>query len=242
MIKKLVKYGNSTALVLDKAILELLNMSEGGSVKITTDGKSLILSPVVLNTPIESHGVVPMEIKKPIVNAIDPDKAIQGALSEVNGMNDPKKQAAMAKLAMVSMQRQFILKKLYANELFVRDLALIDPSDTQRVCDLMYSFEPELKAFNNDLIEAGKVLEPEKSALQILDEANKAFVFFNDKGNEYFSSFATIQNDPEYRNELALITEEYEQTKDHKAYVKAYGEITRRYIPVMEGLIPAKVD
>lgn len=45
MLKKLVKYGNSNALVLDKAILELLNMSEGSIVKLSTDGKSLIITP-----------------------------------------------------------------------------------------------------------------------------------------------------------------------------------------------------
>lgn len=46
MLKKLVKYGNSNALVLDKAIMELLNMQEGSVVKFTTDGKSLIITPV----------------------------------------------------------------------------------------------------------------------------------------------------------------------------------------------------
>lgn len=45
MLKKLIKYGNSHALVLDRAILELLNMSEGMVVKLHTDGKSLIITP-----------------------------------------------------------------------------------------------------------------------------------------------------------------------------------------------------
>src|SRR3989344_651551 len=46
MLKKIVKYGNSRALVLDKALLELLNMEEEGAiVKITTDGISLIVTP-----------------------------------------------------------------------------------------------------------------------------------------------------------------------------------------------------
>lgn len=45
MLKKLIKYGNSNALVLDKALLELLNISEGATVKIKTDGHSLIISP-----------------------------------------------------------------------------------------------------------------------------------------------------------------------------------------------------
>ncbi len=45
MLKKLVKYGNSNALILDRAILELLNISEGAVVKLHTDGKSLIITP-----------------------------------------------------------------------------------------------------------------------------------------------------------------------------------------------------
>ncbi len=46
MLKKLVKYGNSNALILDRAIMELLNMQEGSVVKFKTDGKSLIITPV----------------------------------------------------------------------------------------------------------------------------------------------------------------------------------------------------
>lgn len=46
MLKKVVKYGNSNAIILDKAILELLNIAEGSMLKIKTDGTSLILTPV----------------------------------------------------------------------------------------------------------------------------------------------------------------------------------------------------
>jgi len=49
MLKKLAKYGNSTTLVIDKAILELLNMDESTVVKLRTDGKSLIITPVESN-------------------------------------------------------------------------------------------------------------------------------------------------------------------------------------------------
>jgi antitoxin component of MazEF toxin-antitoxin module len=37
MLKKLVKYGNSNALILDRAILELLNINEGAVLKLHTD-------------------------------------------------------------------------------------------------------------------------------------------------------------------------------------------------------------
>lgn len=54
MLKKLVKYGNSNALILDRAILELLNIGEGSVVKLHTDGKSLVITP---QEAVESKGV-----------------------------------------------------------------------------------------------------------------------------------------------------------------------------------------
>ncbi len=46
MIKKLSKFGNSKALVIDKPILELINIGEETELEISTDGKSLIITPV----------------------------------------------------------------------------------------------------------------------------------------------------------------------------------------------------
>lgn len=44
MIKKLSKHGNSLALVIDKSILELLQIDEETPLELTTDGESLIVS------------------------------------------------------------------------------------------------------------------------------------------------------------------------------------------------------
>ena len=68
MLKKLAKYGNSTALVIDKAILEILEIEDGGLVKLQTDGKSLIITPVRATPEVgkASYGV---------------DEALQGALN-----------------------------------------------------------------------------------------------------------------------------------------------------------------
>lgn len=46
MIKTLTKHGNSLALLIDKPILELLNIEPETPISISTDGKVLILSPV----------------------------------------------------------------------------------------------------------------------------------------------------------------------------------------------------
>ena len=68
MLKKLVKYGNSNALVLDKALLQLLNIEEGSLVKIKTDGVSLIISPKDAATQDEvAKTIVPQEVLKDAV-------------------------------------------------------------------------------------------------------------------------------------------------------------------------------
>jgi antitoxin component of MazEF toxin-antitoxin module len=45
MIKKLIKHGNSSALIIDKPILDLLKINDNTPLEINTDGKSLIISP-----------------------------------------------------------------------------------------------------------------------------------------------------------------------------------------------------
>jgi antitoxin component of MazEF toxin-antitoxin module len=46
MIKELRKVGNSNALLLDKAILELLGLGENSRVQLTVHDGSLIVTPV----------------------------------------------------------------------------------------------------------------------------------------------------------------------------------------------------
>jgi antitoxin component of MazEF toxin-antitoxin module len=45
MIKKLSKHGNSLALVIDRSILELLNINEQTPLELSTDGKALVVTP-----------------------------------------------------------------------------------------------------------------------------------------------------------------------------------------------------
>lgn len=46
MIKKLTRHGNSMALVIDKGVLELLEIDDKTPLDISTDGKVLIIAPV----------------------------------------------------------------------------------------------------------------------------------------------------------------------------------------------------
>ncbi len=46
MIKKLIKHGNSLALVIDKPILEILQISAETPLELTNNGDVLMVSPV----------------------------------------------------------------------------------------------------------------------------------------------------------------------------------------------------
>ncbi|MGB9866519.1 MAG: AbrB/MazE/SpoVT family DNA-binding domain-containing protein [Bacillota bacterium] len=46
MIKHLTPHGNSAALIIDKPVMELLGITMDTPLKITTDGRNLIISPM----------------------------------------------------------------------------------------------------------------------------------------------------------------------------------------------------
>ena len=46
MIKQLTKVGNSNALLLDKALMELMGLDENGEVQLTVDNGCLVVTPV----------------------------------------------------------------------------------------------------------------------------------------------------------------------------------------------------
>jgi len=45
MTKKLIRHGNSAALVLDKALLDALGVEMDTPLEVTTDGHNIIISP-----------------------------------------------------------------------------------------------------------------------------------------------------------------------------------------------------
>ncbi len=46
MVKHLTQHGNSVALIIDRPILKLLNITAKTLLEVATDGRSLIVSPV----------------------------------------------------------------------------------------------------------------------------------------------------------------------------------------------------
>lgn len=46
MIKRLTRHGNSLALVIDRGVLDLLDIDADTPLSLTTDGKCIVVSPV----------------------------------------------------------------------------------------------------------------------------------------------------------------------------------------------------
>ncbi len=76
MIKQLRKVGNSNALILDKPILELLGLEEGGQVQLTIQDGVLIV------TPARPQLVSPEEMSKKLEYIIKKRKDVLKRLAQ----------------------------------------------------------------------------------------------------------------------------------------------------------------
>lgn len=70
MVKFLTRVGNSEAVVIDKAILSLLHISEATPLEITTDGKNLVISPVLEPEKIKEVKKAYGSVKKRFARAL----------------------------------------------------------------------------------------------------------------------------------------------------------------------------
>jgi antitoxin component of MazEF toxin-antitoxin module len=70
MVKYLTRVGNSEALVIDKAILSLLHISDTTPLEITTDGKNLVISPVTEPSQVREAGKAYRAVKKRFSRAL----------------------------------------------------------------------------------------------------------------------------------------------------------------------------
>lgn len=179
MLKKLAKYGNSTTLVIDKAILELLNMNESSMVKLHTDGKSLII------TPVQSENLAP---EKTVSYA--PSEALMEASNVLAAkINSPQVKAESAReLAKLSdqdrleMQKEMTAVFLKNMELLKKFHAEVEPTKEFQAClgEIAEKYSPVnqcedyIKAFNalkNEFCPELKVMDEELGAINKKYEA-----------------------------------------------------------------------
>jgi antitoxin component of MazEF toxin-antitoxin module len=76
MIKQLRKVGNSNALILDRAVMELIGLEEKGSIQLTVRNGSLIL------TPTSPKEISPQQFEKALSRVVAKRRSVLRRLAE----------------------------------------------------------------------------------------------------------------------------------------------------------------
>lgn len=240
MLKKLVKYGNSNALVLDKAILELLNIAEGSVLKISTDGKSIILTPQG-NT-----------VSQQIHETYNSDRAWLDVMAQETSKK--YKISEKSKKEMINLYKSFqdLSFQLIQNADYIEELSQLRQqfADTtslefiEAYKALRGKFSPELMHIEKELayFESNHKLTANSGyKSQNLDESQRnsmqqEFAATFKKHAEAFVAYNAFFNNPNYQHEVQLITEKYSNTKNSVEYIEAMEEIQRKYSPETQQL------
>ncbi|MCK4265220.1 AbrB/MazE/SpoVT family DNA-binding domain-containing protein [Candidatus Babeliales bacterium] len=133
MLKKLVKYGNSNALVFDRAILELLNISEGSILKLRIEGDVLIIKASEKAKPTDS---IVLDVEN-IHNRIE---SITGSASPMKGLMEGQMrqfcQTVEKNPDSMNMLKEFLALRLK----YVPELAKMDKEMKEAAIALGYPF------------------------------------------------------------------------------------------------------
>lgn len=235
MLKKLVKYGNSNALVIDKAILELLNIGEGSVIKLSTDGTSIILTPQKI---IESRKVH---------ETYSNDKArIDNLLQQTSKFYEvPEK--SLDELGKLQEKFMKLYSELGNNSNYTKEMQLLGkqiPDTTSEeffkaARDLRDKYSPDLQGVEEKLsfytdsykskVVNGKKAAPltKKQKEMMSKDFSKTFA----KHKKVFKSCSTFVNNPDYLHEVQLIAENYKENKNHEEYKEAMEKLVNKYNP-----------
>lgn len=240
MLKKLVKYGNSTALVLDKAILELLGMAEGSVVKIKTDGVSLIITP---QEKVEALGTEPVDPEKVLAEA---SRKMHAEHYQIEPSVDDMNELGQA-LMQVNLRYKPLVDRLTKNADYLEAVAKLqkkykNPEQYailgQEILALQKQYVPEYEDYQKELTAiqeafdkkfgAKKPVQP--NTMAIMTELFRAR-FADPKQIEMMHKDMALQNNEEYRHELMLLAEKYQHNLSSSDYINAFKELRYKYIP-----------
>ncbi len=208
MLKKIVKYGNSSALILDKALLELLNIEVGSVVKIKTDGVSLILTP---KHALEQETISPTLTIEGTFN-----DAINDCLAQ-SFDGDSEKAAAFQKEIVEITDRY---KKVFKDGKASPELCTSESEQMGQELDALLKKYPTVNSQDGDSIDNGAL--------------RKEFAEVHKKYEHVLLAVSSLMETPEHIHEMALLGEEYQNNPrgiNSKEYFEAYTKLTSKSIP-----------
>ncbi len=241
MLKKLVRYGNSNALVLDKAILELLNIAEGSVVKISTDGRSIILTP---------HQE-PVSVK--VIETVTSNDALLAAGVQEAMQNNYKNLSAEQKttlgsdLLALTKKHSELMLFLASKEDFIKEAAQIKEACQGNMAEFMPLYKSLREKYVPEIpvIEAAMLAIHEKCKVlsgghptenmqneQKLMEQDMAAVFSKHKG--VTDAGTQWMNSSEYQHKAQLITEKFQGDLNSAEFMQEMKKLMYEFCPEME--------
>lgn len=240
MLKKLVKYGNSNALVLDKALLELLNISEGSVVKIKTDGISLIITPQNAQEKEEiSKTIVPYDLMikantETMVQSSKDPKQMQIYMDELRKIEAKYTNHLQEQYAKTDYFNKFsILSEKYKNNIASDNI--MNPEFLKESKALLLECAPiyaQIEQEYRDVTEKYAPIES-KTITQSTDHwfNYSEFKKIHEKYAHLSEPIKKLQENPEYINELVLLSEKYLIDKKSPEYIEESQKLMSKYIP-----------
>jgi antitoxin component of MazEF toxin-antitoxin module len=241
MLKKLVRYGNSNALVLDKAILELLNIAEGSVVKISTDGRSIILTP---HQEQVSSQVIETVTSNDALLVAGVQESMQNYYKD---LSVEQKATFGAELLALTKKHYELMISLTSQEDFAKEAAQIKDACQGNMAEFMplykllrKKYAPEIPAIEAAIaaihekckaISGGSPTENAQEEQKLMEQ-DMAAVFAKHKeisavGNQWMSS-------PEYQHKAQLITEKFQGDLNSAEFMKEMKVLMYEFCPGMK--------
>lgn len=239
MLKKLVKYGNSSALVLDKPLLEILNIAEGSTLKIKTDGISLIISPVDSNS---DNKVIPTITPQETFT-----EAMSNSLDTFTKTKTPGEgQRYFKEIKNIIARYEMPIKQLFNNKQFTEELDELEQRFDgnqhsheyyHAITQLQKKHNPELMSLEKEVKEISQQYAPQE--YQYKDPENKgaltlamhAFKKVHEKYAHLMLPIIQLNENSEYIHESVLLAEKYNHVKNSLQYVNEHIQLIAKYIP-----------
>lgn len=250
MLKKLIKYGNSNALIFDKAILELLNIEEGAVVKISTNGKAIIITP--------HEKVTAEKISETYTNnEATADFIVNSYLNQYKNIDETKRAALTQELREILVRQKNITEDLSKNPDFMKEWQTVAKQSLTKGASLyehkkLYDETKAKYSAAQDTLNK-KIKEWEHKHNLIRKDELKATPPRNEKVSNdkqqgdllvdlgiLKSKEAELLNNPQYQHELQLIVEQYKNNQDSLEYLKALQKLGVKYMPELKKLNHSK--
>lgn len=244
MLKKLVKYGNSNALVLDKALLELLDIEEGSIVKIKTDGKSLIITP--------QEKVEHEKVRETYTNSTaSADFIANSYLNLYKNIDEARKKTLMVELKELLAHQRNSNQDLSKNAEFLKEWEVAAAQSLAKGASLAEHkklYEDIASKYSSgqaDFVQKVRAWET-KNKLEMRDECKTGSPGNKNSGEDiqrFVSTYQAVKaqealllNNADYQHELQTIAEKYKNNQNSVEYIASMKELGYKYFPDLKNL------